>query len=88
MKVPKTSTKGMSARIPHSTNFTIFLDYDNIQDERLDDELIYHQELYGLGDFYVFKTNEYGRHAICVDVLTLREALDVVYGSTCDGSAR
>jgi hypothetical protein len=84
MKIPKTPTKGMSARIPHTTNFTIFLDYDNIQDERLEDELIYLQELYRLGDFHVFKTNEFGRHVICVDALSLREALDVVYASTCD----
>jgi len=84
MKIPKTPTKGMSARIPHTTNFTIFLDYDNIQDERLDDELVYLQELYHLGDFHVLKTNEFGRHVICVDALPLREALDVVYSSTCD----
>jgi len=84
MKVPKTPTKGMSARVPYTTNFVIFLDYDNIQDERLDEELIYLQELYSLGDFHILKTNEFGRHAVCIDEMLVREALDVVYTSTCD----
>jgi len=84
MKVPKTPTKGISARIPHTTNFVTFLDYDNVTDERLDDELVYIQELYQLGDSYIFKTNEFGRHAICIDILPLRDALAVVYTSTCD----
>jgi len=84
MKAPKTPTKGMSARVPYTTNFVIFLDYDNIQDERLDEELIYLQELYSLGDFHILKTNEFGRHAVCIDEMLVREALDVVYTSTCD----
>jgi hypothetical protein len=84
MKIPKTPTRGVSARIPHTTNFVIFLDYDNIKDERLDDELLYLQELYKLGEFHILKTNEFGRHAICIDELPLNEALEVTYCSTCD----
>jgi hypothetical protein len=84
MKIPKTPTKGISARILHTTNFVVFLDYDNITDERLNDELVYLQELFQLGNFHIFKTNEFGRHVICIDELPLREALDVVYNSTCD----
>jgi hypothetical protein len=84
MKIPKEVSAGLSARIPHTTEFVIFLDYDNITDERLVDELPYLQELFGLGDFHVFATNEFGRHVICVDRLALREALEVVYASTCD----
>jgi len=84
MKVPKEAAAGLSARIPHTTEFVIFLDYDNITDERLSDELVYLQELYGLGDFHVFATNEFGRHVICIDRLLLKDALAVVYTSTCD----
>lgn len=84
MKVPKTPTKGISARIPHTTKFVVFLDYDNAEDERVDDELPYLQELHQIGDFHIFKTGEFGRHVICIDVLPLREALAVVYDSTCD----
>jgi hypothetical protein len=85
MKIPITPTKGLSARVTHSTNYTIFMDYDNILGDRLDDELIPLQELFHLGDFHVFKTSEFGPHAICIDETPLREALDVVYSSSCDG---
>ena len=84
MKIPIEATAGVSARIKYTTEFSILLDYDNIEDSRLVEELLYLQELYKLGDFYVFATNEFGRHVICVDRLQLREALEVVYGSTCD----
>jgi hypothetical protein len=60
------------------------LDFDNVEDERLVDELLYLQELFHLGDFHVFATNEFGRHVVCIDRLPLREALEVVYDSTCD----
>lgn len=85
MKNPITPTKGLSARVPHTTHYVLFMDFDNIQDERLDDELIPLQELFHLGDFHVFKTSEFGRHSICIDEMPLREALDVVYSSSCDG---
>jgi len=85
MTIPKTPTRGISARIPHTTEYAIFLDYDNIKDDVLkNDSLPYLQELYRLGDFHVFATNEFGRHVICVDRLPLRKALAVVYNSDCD----
>ena len=86
MKTPNYQTTGLSARIPHTTDFCIFLDYDNIKDERLQDELAYLQEYFITGDFHIFATNEYGRHAICVDRVHLREALDIVNASTCDSN--
>ena len=88
MDIPKAPTAGISARIPHTTEFTIFLDYDNIKDERLVDELRYLQELHTLGDFHVLKTSEFGRHVVCIDRLFLKEALDVVYTSTCDAVSK
>jgi hypothetical protein len=84
MKIPTETTAGLSARIPHTTDFVVFLDYDNITDERLQDELTYLQELFRLGDFYIFATNEFGRHAICIDRLALRDAMNVLEDSTCD----
>jgi hypothetical protein len=84
MEIPKAPTAGVSARISHTTEFAIFLDYDNITDERLVDELLYLQELHQLGDFHVFSSSEFGRHAVCVDRLFLKEALEVIYTSTCD----
>lgn len=84
MKIPIEPTAGISARVAYTCEFVIFLDYDNITDEALKPELVSLQEVYGLGDFHVFATNEFGRHVICVDRLSLREALDVVYTSSCD----
>lgn len=84
MKIPIEATAGISARIKHTTDFVIFMDFDNVKDERLVEELTYLQELFTLGDFHVLATNEFGRHAVCIDRLTLKEALEVVYASTCD----
>ncbi|MCW4004577.1 MAG: hypothetical protein NWE95_11770 [Candidatus Bathyarchaeota archaeon] len=84
MAIPKAPTTGLSARIPHTTDYALFLDYDNIKDQRLVDELQYLQELYGLGDFHVLATSEFGRHVVCTDRMPLKEALEVVYNSTCD----
>lgn len=84
MDIPKERTAGISARICHTTQFVSFLDYDNIKDPRLIDELIYLQELHNLGDYHVFYTNRFARHAVCVDTMYLKEALDVIYTSTCD----
>lgn len=84
MKVPKARTRGMSARIPDTTLFVTFLDYDNIKDWRLDEELLFLQDYFELGDFHVFKTNEFGRHVIGLDVLKPIEVLEVIDCSTCD----
>jgi hypothetical protein len=85
MEIPIAPTKGISARIPHTTEYCIFLDYDNILDPVLkQDSLPYLQELFKLGDFHVFGTSEYGRHAVCLDRMPLMEALEVVYNSDCD----
>jgi hypothetical protein len=84
MPIPKAPTVGLSLRIPHTTDFVVGMDFDNIKDERLIDELQYLQELFGLGDFHVFVTSEFGRHVICIDRLALKEALEVIYASTCD----
>jgi hypothetical protein len=86
MKTPNYQTAGLSARIPHTTDFCTFLDYDNIKDERLQDELVYLQEYFRLGDFHIFATNKYGRNPICIDRMPLREELEVVNASTCDSN--
>jgi hypothetical protein len=84
MRIPIEATAGISARIKYTTEFITMLDYDNVKDDRLAEELLYLQELYTLGDFHVFATNEFGRHVICIDRLMLREELEVVNSSTCD----
>ena len=83
-KTPSCRTGGMSARIPGTASFCIFLDFDNIRDEVLKGELTDLQELFQLGDFHIIATNKFGRHAICVDRMSMREVLAVISESTCD----
>lgn len=85
MNIPKEATAGICARIPYTTHYAIFLDYDNICDEVLkEDTLTYLQERHRLGDFHVFASNEFGRHVICVDSVPLRKAVRIVSDSGCD----
>lgn len=84
MRVPKTPTRGISAKVPHTSLFVPFLDFDNITDQRLDDELLFLQECFHLGDWHIFKTNEFGRHAIGLDCLLPRDCLEVLETSSCD----
>ena len=84
MTIPKAGTVGMSARVPYTVEYVLFLDYDNMKDERVVEELVVLQENYKLGDFHVSATNEFGRHAVCIDRMLLVEALEVVYASSCD----
>jgi hypothetical protein len=84
MTIPKAGTVGMSARVPYTVEYVLFLDYDNITDDRLIEELIVLQENYKLGDSHVLATNEYGRHVICIDRLPFREKREIMWASSCD----
>ena len=77
-------TKGVSSRIPGTTLHVLFLDYDNITDERLTEELRYLQDEFELGNFYVLETRNKGRHAICIDALRFTDILEIVRFSSCD----
>jgi len=77
-------TRGYSSRVIPTSLHVIFLDYDNITDERLIEELKFLQDEFEIGNFYVLATHEYGRHAICIDALTLKEVKEIVDFSNCD----
>lgn len=84
-------TGGMDARVPETALFIIPLDYDNIvgvfsedPEQRLKEELQYLQEGFQIGNFYVFWTNECGRHAVCLDALRFKDVRAIVDFSTCD----
>jgi len=84
MTIPKTGTVGMSARVPHTVEYVLLKDYDNIKDERLVEEEIVLQENYKLGDSHVLATSEYGRHVACIDRLAFREKREILMASSCD----
>jgi hypothetical protein len=79
-------TRGVSSRIPNTSLHVIFLDYDNIDDEKLKEELRFLQEEFQIGNFYVFKTRNEGRHVYCIDALRLRDVKEIVDFSSCDRS--
>ena len=84
MKKLDVRTEGVSSRIPDTTLHVIFLDYDNIVDERLIEELRFLQEEFEIGNFYVFETSDKGRHAVCIDALRFKDVLEIVRFSSCD----
>jgi len=85
MNIPWAKTIGISSRVPYSSHFVPFLDYDNTLDEVLKiHELPFLQELFHLGDFAVLETSQYSRHAICCDRLSLREVVEILDNSSCD----
>jgi hypothetical protein len=77
-------TSGVSSRIPGTTLHVVLLDYDRINDARLKEELAFLQDEFEIGNFYVLETRENGRHAVCIDALTLRDVKDIVDFSNCD----
>jgi len=78
-------TSGVSSRLVGTSLHVTFLDYDSaISDNRLREELVWLQELFKIGNFIVLKSSEFGRHAICLDVLTGSEVLEIIRASNCD----
>jgi hypothetical protein len=72
MKKPDLRTEGATSRIPTTALHVTFLDYDNITDQRLKEELSYLQYEFQIGHFHVLHTRNQARHAICVDALTFK----------------
>lgn len=81
-------TRGFSTRVSGTALFIIPLDYDNIVDERLIEELRFLQEEFEIGNFYVLETRNEGRHAVCIDALRFKDVLEIVRFSSCDLMSR
>lgn len=84
MKKLGVRTEGVSSRIPNTALHVTFLDYDNITDERLKEELGFLQDEFEIGNFYVLKTRREGRHAVCLDALRFKDVKEMVDFSSCD----
>jgi hypothetical protein len=84
MKKLDVRTSGVSSRIPNSVLHLVFLDFDNVTDQRLKEELVFLQYEFELGNFYVLKTRENGRHVICLDALRFKDVKEIVDFSSCD----
>jgi hypothetical protein len=84
MKKPDVRTEGATSRIPTTALHVTFLDYDNVTDERLKEELSHLQDEFEIGNFYVLKTKNDGRHCVCIDALTFKDQKQIVDFSSCD----
>jgi len=84
MKKLDVRANGVSSRIPNSAFHVTFLDFDNIDDERLKEELEFLQSEFMLGNFYVLQTREFGRHAVNIDALRFKDIKEIIDFSSCD----
>ena len=84
MKRLNIRTEGVSSRIPGTSLHVTFLDYDNIDDERLREELEHVIDVFEIGSFIVLSTRETGRHCICLDALRFRDVMEIVDFTSCD----
>ena len=84
LKKLETRAEGAASRVVGTTRHVIFLDYDDIDDYRLLEELQHIQDEKKIGNFYVFETRRNGRHAVCIDALRFRDVKDIVDYSSCD----
>ena len=84
-KTLKIRTAGIESRVKGTPFHCIFLDYDNITLETLiEDELKPLQEIFKLGNFYVFQTGDTNYHCICKDVRTARGVYEIISSCNCD----
>jgi len=84
LKKLETRAEGAASRVVGTTRHVIFLDYDDIDDYRLLEELQHLQDEKTIGNFYVFETRRNGRHAVCIDALRFRDVKDIIDYSSCD----
>ena len=79
---PTTWSNGVESRVSGTNLHVLFIDYDDIRADVLEEELVFLQNEFKLGNFYIFRTKESGMredgipfgcyHAICLDVDTIR----------------
>jgi hypothetical protein len=84
LKKLETRAEGVASRVVGTTRHVTFLDYDDIDDYRLLEELQHLQDEKMIGNFYVFETRSNGRHAVCIDALPFRTVKDIIDYSSCD----
>jgi hypothetical protein len=85
---PDTWTAGKSSRIPKTIYHVLFLDYDEIDEETLIEELTALIEESKIGNIYLFKMDrEQAFHCICLDYFTFREVKLIALSTSCDIAA-
>lgn len=77
-------TRGVSSRVYGTAMHVLYLDYDRIHYDVLVLELEFLRDVYELGPIYVLKTKENSYHAVSLDHLSAKEAMEIQEASSCD----
>jgi hypothetical protein len=81
----KTRTQGIYDWV-EGGHHVLFLDYDNMREEWVEEELTRLQNEFKLSNLYVIQSSERSFHAICCDVMLPVEAQQIVMQSNADES--
>ncbi len=81
-------SRGVSSRIPESLSHCLYLDYDNIRLEVLEDEVKMLIEVCELGDCHIIETSENNYHVESHDYYGFDEVLWIQGLSSCDAHYR
>lgn len=76
-------TRGSSNRTIDNKRI-FYIDYDNLKESYVKEELLLLQEQYNLGKIYVFESSESSFHAVSFCKLSLNEFVDILENSSCD----
>lgn len=81
---PNKRVTGINSRIPGTNKHTVMLDYDEIEQWVLEDELRALQEDFQLGDFHLLRGSESSFNPVCLDEVPLFELRQIQLRSSCD----
>jgi len=76
-------TRGSSNRTKDNKRI-FYIDYDNMKESFVKEELLMLQERYCLGDILIFQSSENGFHGVSFAKLSLGEFVDILNNSSCD----
>lgn len=76
-------TRGSSNRTIDNKRI-FYIDYDNLNEKYVEEELILLQEQYNIGDIYLFKSSNKGIHAVSFSKFSLKEFIEILNNSSCD----
>jgi len=86
---PHTHTIGIASRCKDNKH-VVFLDWDCINIEIVKSDIRYIQEMFNLGNFYIFKSSQKpdSYHAICLTKVSFGELTDIHSHTSCDYAFR
>lgn len=67
-----------------SGHYVLYVDYDLMEKQWVEDELRHMQANYILGSIHLFRSSKNHYHAICFDKLTAKEFIEILENSSCD----